>query len=243
MGLLPYSRGGTNRLIPAQISDNSTDRPSSDTRALYKGHVRYVNYDNLVSITAYPNLTRQQTTVQKRDFGFLNAQSVNTKASKIREHITDHNLDIIGITETWKLTNTKIAEVKPDGFSFLYKRWRRSAGHFVLVGDFNYHLNNTNDYKACQFIHLLDTFNLVQHISEPTHMSGHTLALIITRSCESTVSDIIVYPYGIIADHSAISMNLQIIKPRLSKKVVTYRKTRSIDIQSFRKDVFLCGVV
>ncbi len=38
-------------------------------------------------------------------------------------------------------------------------------------------------------------------------------------------------------------MKLQIIKPRLSTKVVAYRKTRSIDIQSFRKDVSLCGVV
>ncbi len=110
-----------------------------------------------------------------------------------------------------------------------------TAGHLVLVGDFNCQVDNTNDYKACQFIHLLDSFSLVQHISEPTHMSGHTLDLIITRSYESTVSDIIVYPYGIISDHSAISMKLQIIKPRLSKKVVTYRKTISIDIQSSRK--------
>ena len=118
-----------------------------------------------------------------------------------------------------------------------------TAGHLVFVGDFNYHVDDTSDYKTCQFIHLLDTFSLVQHISEPTHMSGHTLDLIITRSCESTVSDIIVYPYGIISDHSAINMKLQIIKPRLSKKVVIYRKTRSIDIQSFRQDVSLCGVV
>ena len=122
-------RGGTNRPIPARMSDNSTYRPSSDTQAFYKGHVRYVNYANLVSITASPNLTQQQSTVQHIDFGFLNAQSVNTKTSKIREHVTDHNLDILGITETWKPTNTKIVELKPNGFSFphyprRHKRWR-----------------------------------------------------------------------------------------------------------------------
>ena len=119
-------RGGTNRPIPARISDNSTYRPSSDTQAFYKGHVRYVNYANLVSITASPNLTQQQSTVQHIDFGFLNAQSVNTKTSKIREHVTDHNLDILGITETWNPTNTKIVELKPNPSlsKERHKRWR-----------------------------------------------------------------------------------------------------------------------
>ena len=44
-----------------------------------------------------------------------------------------------------------------------------------LLGDFNSHVDDTSDYKACQFIHLFDTFSLVQQISEHTHMSGHTL--------------------------------------------------------------------
>ncbi len=58
-----------------------------------------------------------KTTVQYMDFGFLNAQCVNTKASKIREHVTYHKLDILTITDTWKTTNIEITEVKPDDFS------------------------------------------------------------------------------------------------------------------------------
>ncbi len=61
--------------------------------------------------------------------------------------------------------------------------------------------------------------------------------------CLQLACEIIVYPYGIISDRSKMKTKLQIVNARLSKKAVTNRKTRSIDIHSFRQNVSFYGVL
>ena len=58
---------------------------------------------------------------------------------------------------------------------------------FVISGDFNLHLGDFRDIDTKKFEDLLETFNLSQHVSGPTHLSGHTLDLIITRSSDDIV--------------------------------------------------------
>lgn len=38
----------------------------------------------------------------------------------------------------------------------------------LIVGDFNIHVDNSNDATARQFLDLLDSFDLVQHVRENT---------------------------------------------------------------------------
>ena len=52
----------------------------------------------------------------------------------------------------------------------------------VISGDFNFHLDDLCDNDTKKFMDLLETFRLSQHVSGPTHLSGHTLDLIITPS-------------------------------------------------------------
>ena len=40
----------------------------------------------------------------------------------------------------------------------------------------------SNDVDAINFLDLLDSVGLQQHIKKPTHVHGHTLDLVITRS-------------------------------------------------------------
>ena len=58
-----------------------------------------------------------------------------------------------------------------------------------MAGDFNFHVEDDRDSAASRFLDLLEAFNLRQHISEPTHKSGHTLDLIITRAKEDVASN------------------------------------------------------
>ena len=51
----------------------------------------------------------------------------------------------------------------------------------IITGDFNIHVNNTNDSDACEFLDLLASLGLKQHVIGPTHEGGHTLDLVITR--------------------------------------------------------------
>ena len=49
-----------------------------------------------------------------------------------------------------------------------------------FIGDFIIHIEDLNDYNARHFLKLLNTFDLLQHITLPTHDSGHTIDLVIT---------------------------------------------------------------
>ena len=51
----------------------------------------------------------------------------------------------------------------------------------LIIGDFNFHMEDTADICAAQFGSLLELFNLKQHVTFPTHRSGHILDLVISR--------------------------------------------------------------
>lgn len=50
----------------------------------------------------------------------------------------------------------------------------------LVTGDFSFHLDDSSDADAREFMELMDTFGLLQHITTPTHVSGHKLDLIIS---------------------------------------------------------------
>ena len=51
----------------------------------------------------------------------------------------------------------------------------------IVIGDFNIHVNDTNDPNACEFLDLLVSMGLKQHVKASTHEGGHTLDLVTTR--------------------------------------------------------------
>ena len=52
---------------------------------------------------------------------------------------------------------------------------------FLLLGDFNMHVNKLQDEKAVPFHDFLSSFGLQNHILFPMHKSQHTLGLVITH--------------------------------------------------------------
>lgn len=106
----------------------------------------------------------------------------------------------------------------------------------LIVGDFNVHVNNSKDATARQFLDLLDSFDLVQHVSEKTHAKGHSLDLVISNAMDHFVNDVkTAVPF--ISDHLAVHSSLHLEKPRFVKKIVSSRKLRGIDMTSFRRDI------
>ena len=62
--------------------------------------------------------------------------------------------------------------------------------NLLIVGDFNVHVNNTGDVEARRFLDCLTSYSMVQHVTFPTHVHGHTLDLLISRSTETIVSNV-----------------------------------------------------
>ena len=80
-----------------------------------------------------------------------------------------------------------------DEFASFLESLSITSTPLLITGDFNFHVDVNHDQNARRFLDLLDTFNLKQHISTPTHRSGHTLDLIITRENDKIASNFIVY--------------------------------------------------
>ena len=105
-----------------------------------------------------------------------------------------------------------------------------------IVGDFNIHVDNSNDATTRQFLVLLDSFDLVQHVREKTLANGHTVDLVISNATDHFVNGVKTTD-PVISDHLAVHSTLHLEKPRFVKKVVPPRKLRVIDTTSFRSDI------
>ena len=122
-------------------------------------------------------------------------------------------------------------------FSSLLEDLAASPYEFIAIGDFNLHLDDTNDSYSTSFKTLLETFDLKQHISSSTHSSGHTLDLIITKST-SSISSPGVSEFNI-SDHKAVHCQIPstVTSPSPSRIKKIIRKISAIDINNFSSDI------
>ncbi len=70
-----------------------------------------------------------------------------------------------------------------------YKQFSKLMSHYniikdevIICGDFNIHVNKTEDPDSTKFMAVLSRFNLTQHVNEPTHRLGNIIDLMITRN-------------------------------------------------------------
>ena len=66
----------------------------------------------------------------------------------------------------------------------------------LVAGDFNFHMDVSDDYEAIHMHDLLDSSSLDQHVTVPTHKCGHTLDL---SSHENLMIMLSVLTYALIA--------------------------------------------
>ena len=103
------------------------------------------------------------------------------------------------------------------------------------MSDFNFHANNQSDSGANKFKALLNQYNLLQHVTIPTHTAGNTLDLVITRN------DLLVTglqsDQSVDSDHFALIFSLSFQSPGAVKRTITYRNWKSVDISVLHSDI------
>jgi len=104
----------------------------------------------------------------------------------------------------------------------------------VVAGDYNIRAERVGDADATRLQDLLSSFDCIQQVPlTPTHRSGGTLDLVVTKS-DQVPEKMTVYPPSIISDHSVISWRCPLpIQPR----IVMNREVRGwtkLDHDSFR---------
>ncbi len=90
--------------------------------------------------------------------------------------------------------------------------------------------------EALKLNDLFSSMGLTQHINEPTHSSGHTLDLVVTRSSDSIFHSA---PYvdARLSDHWSLLFKVRMTKPPPVFKHTEFRRINDIDIEQFRKDI------
>ena len=103
-----------------------------------------------------------------------------------------------------------------------------------ILGDFNLHLD-VSDSSTQRFNEILTCLNLKQHVNFSTHVHGHWLDLLITKSsCDHVKS---VFPADGISHHFAVVSEINLSAPLRPRKTITFRKTTNICMTSFRADI------
>ena len=89
------------------------------------------------------------------------------------------------------------------------------------------------DSENLAFQDLLQSFWLIQHVGCPTHQSGHTLHLIISKEDIPCISDLMDKFY--ISDHSFVHSEIRVNKPQAVRRTIRTRKMRNVEEKEMKK--------
>jgi endonuclease/exonuclease/phosphatase family metal-dependent hydrolase len=90
------------------------------------------------------------------------------------------------------------------------------ANHLLITGDFNIHMDMADDADAIKLCELLESVGLQQHVTVPTHISKHTLDLIITRQSDPLGISVPWTDY-LFSDHMPVTVSSRSASPPLEK--------------------------
>ena len=110
-----------------------------------------------------------------------------------------------------------------------------NRAEFLLLGDFNIHVNKLHVEKAEMFHDFLSSFGLQNHILFPTHKSQNTLDLVITHENVNIVSNLV--QGEMISDHFAVLFDLHIPTRPKQEKIIRFRQVKDINISKFARDL------
>ena len=100
--------------------------------------------------------------------------------------------------------------------------------NIILTGDFNIHIDDPNDIFSIDFISTLDSFDLTQYVTFPTHNKGHILDLI---CCSGVV------PFNLsgtqlpLSDHKLLTFNVNLpVSKFRPDRIMSFRNIKNINI-------------
>ena len=106
----------------------------------------------------------------------------------------------------------------------------------IVMGGFNINIHCDVSTQSGKLIDIIDSFNMLQHVGDPTHSRGHILDLVISRAFDQLVSSVAVKPMAI-GDHNSVDCVLTPLKPSAVPTGVQVRNFKRIDLDQFQRDV------
>ena len=111
-----------------------------------------------------------------------------------------------------------------------------SSGHLLILGDFNIHMDNSECPEAQQFVDLISSLGLAQHVVGSTHKNGHTLDLVLTRATDAWLGNFAI-DHTMPSDHSAVHFTSMTYRPPPLKITKDQRVLKDIDPATLKASV------
>ena len=114
-----------------------------------------------------------------------------------------------------------------EHFQSLLEDIHLTTENLAIIGDFNLHLETTCS-NSKTFHSLINSFDFIQKVNFPTHIHGHTLDQVLTKSNNDNISN--VHTTDAFSDHFSVSFTLNFLNPRSQNNAtVSSRKYHKIN--------------
>ena len=140
----------------------------------------------------------------------------------------------LNLTAIYRPPNTNVLKFCSELASLLENNIN-SSSELLLLGDFNIAVNKASDSGPAAFLDVLDSFNLINNVNEPTHRLANTLDLIILDANSNTIPRVTVD--WLFSNHNMILFDMSLPHTITIPEVKVYRKTRNINPEAFIRDI------
>ena len=123
-----------------------------------------------------------------------------------------------------------------DEFQSYLSQAVQTTHSLMIAGDYNIHMDTDTDADKFRRCDVLSMYDLTQHVTVPTHVSGHTLDLIITRHNSELLLSCPTADYNV-SDHILVLYRVNLLRPLFGTRSVSYRKLKQIDNSAFSNDL------
>ena len=132
---LVVSATSTVSVVSSAIPIETVSVPRPRLGKTKHGGVRLSNLTR-IKTSSIPAIIERDCRTSHLKIGRLNVRSLSSKAVIVNELITDHNLDVIGLTETWLKPDefTVLNEASPPGYTSDHNPRASRKGCLCLAG-------------------------------------------------------------------------------------------------------------
>ena len=110
--------------------------------------------------------------------------------------------------------------------------------NIIITGDFNIHVNNTNDPEAHIFLDTMEALELANHVNFAVHNRGNTVDLVLTEAL--SLLSVVTFRQGpFLSDHCSIELEVTIPKPALKRQTITLHNIKDVVIEDLVKELDL----
>ena len=122
-----------------------------------------------------------------------------------------------------------------DEFEEILEKYAILQNEFIIAGDVNIHFE-TDECSSRKFKDLLDSYDLKQLVTGPTHIAGHTIDVVISPNKESYVVDMDIRRIDL-SHHFLIEFGVSVSVSTTITKSITYRAWKEVDNERFSEEL------